>query len=117
MKGLIIAFLIWMVGYHLVHTLLGYGLGWIDPIWISISKDLIWIVLVVVVCIVYWSTLRRSRWIGRLMIALFVLVVSSWWVSYVNGIDLSVMLIGAKYDLYPLVVIVTGVILGMTVWR
>jgi hypothetical protein len=51
------------------------------------------------------------------MIALFVLVVSSWWVSYVNGIDLSVMLIGAKYDLYPLVVIIAGVILGMTVWR
>jgi hypothetical protein len=101
-----------MVAYHMLHTFLVYGSGLIDPLWMSISKDILW---VVIVCGMSW--LYRDKLLGVLRVYMrpwllfLLLVLWSGGMSYMLGVDPHTMLIGIKYDLRPVWILLSAVLL------
>lgn len=103
-------FLIIIAAYHIVVTILWYGvdLG-ISQTNISIIRDALWLIFVVLVAIWSddWIKWYIKKW-KKVRILFVVLLLFSVWISYVKWVSLSNMMIGIKYWFYFMVIFLTS---------
>lgn len=104
-------FLALMLIYHIVHT--GIVWGWagdIDPVIFSSMKEIVWFVFVLVCVRISRHTLRRFLidWKWTLLAWLLLVGWSLGW-SWRQWSDAMNMIVGFKYDILPLVLLVTGI--------
>jgi len=110
MKKFIWAFLILMVFYHVIVTVLGYGIFWWDSqIYISLARDVLWLIFVIISAIVYRKKVLEylKKW-KKVWLWLVFLIVFSLWISFLNGQSLTNMMIGIKYGFFYLIVFLTA---------
>lgn len=109
--SLLWSFFVFIIGYQLVHTFFGYGLAIIDPAVFSVAKDVVWIALVVYMMLHKRNELSnfRRQWKVPILL-LFVVLLRSFGLSMMQGMSRWSIAVWAKYDLYPLVVLMSGVL-------
>lgn len=102
-----------MVAYHVIHTVILWWFGVWDPVLLSSIKELIRFGGIL------FALLRRRKQaracIGNwkwLIVGLLVLVARSIWVSVYHQVSVMTMIVGIKYDLLPLLILVSAMFLG-----
>lgn len=109
----ILIFLSVIVGYHVFYTCFLYGLDMGSSFVFSAMKDIVWILLIWMVLLggrrYLWVFWKQGKWA---LIVLSVLVFWSLWLSVAQGISVKMMLVGLKYDVYPLVLLVSWILIG-----
>ncbi|HRX63891.1 MAG TPA: hypothetical protein P5060_02180 [Candidatus Absconditabacterales bacterium] len=114
MKKFIGAFLILMVFYHVIVTVLGYGIfGGDSQIYISLARDVLWLIFVIISAIVYRKKVLEylKKW-KKVWLWLVFLIVFSLGISFLNGQSLTNMMIGIKYGFFYLIVFLTASFVG-----
>lgn len=110
----IFRFLSCMVAYHLLHTMGVFGLELLSGREFALLRDLVWLALL---AILVFSHLKRFAWKGgymwRNLVLLALLLLWSLGISWQQGVSLGDMLVGIKYDVYPLFLLLSGVVLGV----
>ncbi len=106
-------FLLLIVAYHLLHTLILWWIGVGDPILLSTVKELLWFWFVLF-ALIRW---RRQAWEflikwKRLVVGLVALVVRSVWLSLYYDVSVMTMVVGVKYDILPLLILVSAMFIG-----
>lgn len=117
-------FLCAMVGYHILHTILWFGRGGVESEIISVVKDVLWIVLVGVLFFTMRASERKLFWNEwKWPIVMFGgLILWSLGISLREGISVGSIAVGSKYDLYPLFVLLSALMVGVNLsielgWR
>ncbi len=114
MQRFIKAFLIVIVLYHILITVIQYGIfGWAHPELPAILRDGIRFLFIFCVVLFYVKDLKsylKQR--KRPRICLIILVIFSVGVSYVKGKDISDMLIGIKYGFLYLPIFLSATFVG-----
>ena len=110
-------FFIIIAAYHVIVTILSY---WMDlgvsQTKISIIRDLIWIcfaILVAIWCEDWIKWYFKKRW--KVWCCLWILILFSLLISYLQWISISNMMIWIKYGFYFLVIFLTSTVVGY-VW-
>ena len=112
MKHIVRWFLVFMILYHVIHTFFWYGLSVIDPFLLSVSKDIVWLLLVAACGIMYWKEIPRFLQQRKIPLLLFVwLLLRSIFLSLQHNIWRDMIMVGIKYDIYPLLIFVTALFL------
>lgn len=111
-KYLVGGFLLVILAYHVLHTFFGYWIDLVAPTLLSWIKDLLRVLLVGGVC--WWQrkavcAFFRDR--KRIILAGVILIAWSLVLSREQGMSRWSMLIWFKYDIYPLVVLVSALVL------
>ena len=101
-----------MVGYHIFHTIFLYWLHIGSPFLFSALKDVMWL------GIVWWALFvwRKFWWLfiktwQKTLIIFSLLLIRSVLRSWIQGDSWSMILVGFKYDLYPLFLLLSGIFL------
>lgn len=103
-------FLIFIALYHIIITILWYGIiGWDSQTYISFFRDALWILFVWIVVVRYSDYIGKymKKW-KKVWIAFFVLIIFSILTSFLQWTSMSNMLIGIKYWFWYLVVFLTA---------
>ncbi len=105
-------FLVFIMVYHLISTFLVWKL-WFNKYLVSLSKDVLWIWFVLAVLVVNFSKLKNFIKDYFYLIVVFVLlIIISMTISLVEGLSLKQIVIWFKYDIWPLVVVLTALFIG-----
>lgn len=111
---------LFLAGYFVVSTRLLFGLGVAETtqMRIILSKDLLrWIGVGVFFVAYRQHLLAMFKQLRKPLIVLVILVVVSCVSSFALGVPIQEMIIGFKYDLYPLVVLMIAACVGRLVAR
>lgn len=113
MTAVLWIFLLFTSLYHVVVTLLVYGLGWLQPEILVIVRDLSWFLIFFVTLVVYrkyfLSYVRRTR---KLRVVFIVLSLFSLVISFLQHKTMTDILVGAKYGLQFFVIFLMAIFLG-----
>ena len=103
-------FLALIAAYHIIVTILGYGIiGWDSQTYISFVRDALWILFVGIVFIAesekLWGYLKKWK---HARIWFVILIVFSILISFWKWVSLSNMMIGIKYWFRYLLIFLTA---------
>lgn len=113
-KNLLLYFLVFILFYHILHTFVVYGQGWLSVGVFSSIKE-VWFLAI----ILYALRLQRDSLqtlvvsYKNLWIVITMIFVVFLWVSCYHHIPLDSIMVGIKYDLWWMVILMWGIILGM----
>ncbi len=112
---LVAIYLATMAWYHLAHTFL---VRWQWLIWgeiLMLGKELVRFAIIAILVSREWKTLWQHKQ-KRLPLITVVALLCAWslCVSYQQAIPLRQQMIGFKYDLLPLLVLVSAILIGIT---
>lgn len=119
MSRFIKGFLIVIALYHILVTVIQYGIfGWAHPELPAILRDGIRLVFVVWAMLLYVKDITSylKKW-KRPRICLLILIVFSIGVSYIKGKNISDMLVGIKYGFLYLPIFLSATFLGHILYR
>lgn len=107
-------FLLFQVAYHVIVTIFWYGIQWIDPTLIAILRDGVRIFFVVLFALYYhkyWKVYVAhwwKVWLGFVVLVIFA-ILTSFFLFHRSPSD---MLIGIKYGLWRMMILLTASGLG-----
>ncbi len=106
-------FLLLIVAYHLLHTLILWWIGVGDAVLLSTIKEFLWFGFVLF-ALIRW---RKQAWEffvkwKRLVLGLVALVVWSIGLSLYYDVSVMTMIVGIKYDIVPLLILVSAMFIG-----
>lgn len=109
-------FLILIAAYHIIVTVIWYGMIWWDAqTYISFLRDALWILFIWITAIAYsekiWEYMKKWK---KVWIWFAVLLCFSVLVSYLQWTSLSNMMIWIKYGFWYLVIFLTASFVGFT---
>jgi hypothetical protein len=114
MKRLLPIFLFFILFYHILHTLVVYGQGWMSVEIFSIIKEVSFLWLVGAIFLtgknqlkIFFKTFKYP------LIMIGVIFVVFLWVSRWNSIPWDSVMVGIKYDLRWLIILMGGVIISL----
>lgn len=109
---MVYAFFFFIMGYHVLHTFLWWGRGVREPEHISVAKDALWILLVGGLLLFSWSQTKQFFQANKtLLLVVAWLLVWSFALSRSEQMSIGSIVVWAKYDLYPLIVLVSAIAL------
>ncbi len=99
-------FIILMAAYHVIVTILWYGLiWWNSQTYISFIRDALWILFIWIIVIKYCDQIKsymKKWWKVRLR---FIILIVFWvWISFLKWVSLSNIMIWIKYGFWYLVI-------------
>jgi len=107
-------FLIFIILYHVLITIIQYGIfGWAHPDAPAILRDAVWFLFILWTIITYSKHLKsylKAR--KRPWITFIILIVFSVGISYLKGKNISDMLVGIKYGFLYLPIFLSATFLG-----
>jgi hypothetical protein len=118
MKKFIQGFLIFIVLYHILVTVIRYGIfWWINPELPAIIRDCIRLIFIVAIFIYYFRDLKDyfRQW-KRPRISFIILVIFSVGISYIKGKNVSDMLVGIKYGFLYIPIFLSATFIGY-IWN
>jgi len=104
-------FFVFIVLYHIISTLFIYGLldGQFNN-WFAFSKDFIWISFVLLLVITNFRQFLSFCKKYYIIVILFLLFIAwSVWISFINDKAMVDIVIGFKYDIYFIFVILSAI--------
>ncbi len=106
-------FLLLIVAYHVLHTVVLRWIGVGDPVLLSTVKEFLWFGFVV------YALVRRRKQARaflvnrkRLVVGLIALIIWSIGLSVSHGVSSMTMIVGLKYDILPVLILVSGMFIG-----
>lgn len=111
----VLFFFLWgILCYHLAHTFFVFG-RWRDLSTVSVVKDILWIFLIVWALVYYRSHFFWFFQKYKVSLLLFVgICIRSVWLSLVHWWNMHTLMIGIKYDLWPLGIVLSALFLWYT---
>jgi hypothetical protein len=105
-----IFYFLWFIAfYHILNTFFVWKLG-ISRFYVSISKDVIWFSFIFILILLNFKRffLFLKKYLSLILI-LILLTIWSFWISLHNWINFYQILVGFKYDLLPLYILVSSI--------
>jgi len=103
-------FLVLIASYHIIITILGYGiLGWNSQTYISLFRDWLWLLFVWIMVVFHSDKIREylKKW-KKVWIAFIILILFSVLVSFLQKVSMSNMMIWLKYGVWYLLIFLTA---------
>jgi hypothetical protein len=106
------AFFVLIMGYQVLHTFLWWWRGVREPEHISVAKDVLWMMIVVWLMLFSWNATKQFVYKNKiLLLVLTCLLIRSFALSRSEQMSIGSIVVWAKYDLYPLIVLVSAIAL------
>ncbi len=102
-----------IVAYHVLHTVFLRWMGVGDAVLLSSLKEILRFGFVMILLLLNpkqtWAFIRNWIW---LVIGLIVLTIRALLLSHYQGVNVMTMVVGVKYDLIPLFIVVSAMFVG-----
>jgi hypothetical protein len=115
MKRAIWLFLLCMLCYHIAHTFFWFGVSLVDPMILSVSKDMLRLLIVLYIFLLHYKQLPKffSVWKWPVLTCI-ALIVWSITLSMIQWTSLWAIVVGFKYDIYPLCIVLCAIYIWHT---